>query len=252
MMEFEKKLLLSKDEYDYLMDRFGYESPLIKKPITTQINYYFDTDDFSMDRQNTTCRVRLKNEKCKATMKRHSSNGDQSFETEMEMYNGLESNAFTDMGLKLQGKLVTERCVLFKDNTCEAVLDKNEYLGHTDYELEIEYDTGAENRAQTIFRMFSDALTLRKWILIYEESHNDLSKVPSKSNRFFKRKSARKINTALYDNDHRVKDDFYDPDDYMSDYYGAIFPWDDGFKTDTDFSKASCSCFYDPHQYNNC
>ena len=33
MTELEKKLLLSKDEYDYLMEHFGYENPLIQKPI---------------------------------------------------------------------------------------------------------------------------------------------------------------------------------------------------------------------------
>ena len=57
----------------------------------------------------------------------------------MEIRNGLESNAFTDMGLKLQGELVTKRCIVFKDADCEVVLDKNEYLGHKDFELEIEY-----------------------------------------------------------------------------------------------------------------
>ena len=73
MTELEKKLLLTEDEYDYLMERFGYGSPLIQKPIVTQINYYFDTDDFSMNRRNTTCRIRLKGGKYRATMKRHSS-----------------------------------------------------------------------------------------------------------------------------------------------------------------------------------
>lgn len=69
MAELEKKLLLTEDEYDYLMEHFGYESPLIRKPIVTQINYYFDTDDFSMNRQNTTCRIRLKDGKYKVTIK---------------------------------------------------------------------------------------------------------------------------------------------------------------------------------------
>ena len=139
MTELEKKLLLTEDEYDYLMELLCYESPLIQKPITTQVNYYFDTDDFSMNLQNTTCRIRLKDGKYKATMKKHASGGDQSTETEMEIYDGLESNSFTKMGLTLQGELITKRCIVFKDTNCEAVLDKNEYLGHTDYELEIEY-----------------------------------------------------------------------------------------------------------------
>ena len=32
MTELEKKLLLTEDEYDYLMEHLGYESPLIQNP----------------------------------------------------------------------------------------------------------------------------------------------------------------------------------------------------------------------------
>lgn len=227
MTELEKKLMLTEDEYDYLMERFGYESPLIKKPITTQINYYFDTDDFLMNRQNTTCRIRLKDGKYKATMKKHSSGGDQSTETEMEIRNGLESNAFTDMGLKLQGKLVTKRCVVFKDANCEAVLDKNEYLGHKDFELEIEYTPDHKNDAQEILKIFKE-LTRRDCFPAYKESLKKAHDVTSKSSRFFERKCGTKAvsqTSAFYSaSDHNAKSDYPDPDDYMRDYLGSIMP----------------------------
>ena len=64
MTELEKKLLLLKEEYNYLFRIFG-DSKNIKK----QINYYFDTDDFSMNKQNVTCRIRLKDGKYKGTIK---------------------------------------------------------------------------------------------------------------------------------------------------------------------------------------
>ena len=223
MTELEKKLLLTEEEYDYLMEHFGYESPLISIPITTQVNYYFDTDDFSMNRQNTTCRIRLKDGKYKATMKRHSTGEDQSTETEMEIYNGLESNAFTDMGLKLQGELITKRCVAFKDSNCEAVLDKNEYLGQTDYELEIEYKQEHEKDAQAILKIFQDMLTRRKCFLAYKENLKDVPDVPSKSSRFFERmsitKSSKQASTS--DKTHSNTDavDYSDPDVYMRDCF---------------------------------
>ena len=181
MTELEKKLLLTEDEYDYLMEQFGYENPLIQKSIVTQINYYFDTDDFSMNRQNTTCRIRLKDGKYRATMKKHSSSADQSTEIEMEIYNGLDRNAFINMGLKLQGELITKRCVVLKDANCEAVLDKNKYLGHTDYELEIEYASGHENDAWEILKIFKEMLTHHQGFIAYEGTPD----VPSKSSRFF-------------------------------------------------------------------
>ena len=254
MTELEKKLLLTEDEYDYLMEHFGYESPLIQKPIVTQINYYFDTDDFSMNRQNTTCRIRLKNGKYKATMKKHASSGNQSTETEMEIYNGLESNAFTDMGLKLQGELVTKRCVVFKDKSCEAVLDKNEYLDHKDFELEIEYTEDHEKDAQAILKVFRDMLTRRKCFLAYKESLKDVSDVPSKSSRFFERISSTKptSQSPAFDPSKSYNSifDYSDPDDYMHDYFDSMMPDESVCLSCGNFDGYSCqspsgSCYYE-------
>ena len=62
MIELEKKLIISKEEYDYLIEHFGYDNQHCRKPIIKQINYYFDTDDLLMNAQNITCRIRLKTE----------------------------------------------------------------------------------------------------------------------------------------------------------------------------------------------
>ena len=254
MTELEKKLLLTEDEYDYLMEHLGYDSPLIPKPITTQVNYYFDTDDFSMNRQNTTCRIRLKDGKYKATMKKHASSGNQSTETEMEIRNGLESNAFTDMGLKLQGELVTKRCVVLKDANCEAVLDKNEYLGQTDYELEIEYTQDHENDAQAILKVFRDILTRRKCFLAYKESLKDAPDVPSKSSRFFERMSSTKAvsqaRASVSSKSYNSTFDYSDPDDYMHDYFDSMMPGESVCMSCGNFDGYSCqspsgSCYYE-------
>lgn len=254
MTELEKKLLLTEDEYDYLMEHLGYESPLIQKPVTTQVNYYFDTDDFSMHRQNTTCRIRLKDGKYKATMKKHASDGDQSTETEMEIRNGLESNAFTDMGLKLQGELVTKRCIVFKDADCEVVLDKNEYLGHKDFELEIEYTPDHEKDAQAILKIFKDMLTRRKCFLVYKESLKEATDVPSKSSRFFERMSntrpdAQSTAVDASRNDNSIFD-YSDPDDYMHDYFDSMMPGESVCLSCGNFDGYSCqspsgSCYYE-------
>lgn len=188
MTELEKKLLLSKDEYDYLMEHFGYDDPLIQKPIVTQINYYFDTDDFSMNQQGTTCRIRLKDGKYKAIMKKHFANTDQSTETEMDIYTGLDNNAFTNMGLKLQGELVTERCIILKNEIFEVALDKNEYLGYTDYELEIEYLPHYKENAQALLSSLHTMLIRKKSFLPYRRGDMQMPHVPNKSNRFFERR----------------------------------------------------------------
>ena len=181
MTELEKKLLLTKDAYDCLMEHFGYENPLLQKPTIKQINYYFDSDDLSMNRQNITCRIRLKDGKYKGTLKQHTTASDYSTEIEMEVHDGIHDNAFTDMGLKLQGKLITERCVIFQNAACKAVLDKNDYLGYTDYELELEYSPGHEKDARDFLQMTVDTLR-RKCFLAYKHY---APSVPSKSTRFF-------------------------------------------------------------------
>ena len=189
MIEFEKKMLLSKDEYEYLIERFDCKSHSTSSTNIKQINYYFDTDDFSMNRKNITCRIRLKNGKYKATMKQHSSNSDKSTETEMEIYDGLKNNAFTNMGLKLQGSLSTDRYIILKDFNYNVVLDKNEYLGHKDYELEIEYTPEYEKNAKFLLQMFQNMLMRRKCFLAYQERFSNISNVPNKANRFFDRKA---------------------------------------------------------------
>lgn len=186
MTECEKKLLLSEEAYNALMEQFSSS----RKPIVTQVNYYFDTDDFAMNRQDTTCRIRLKDGQYQATMKRHAAGTDQSTEAEMEIYAGLDHNAFTDMGLKLWGALTTHRCVLLKNPHLEVVLDRNEYLGYTDYELEIEYLPEYEKEARAVLKEVEKALQ-RKRSPIY--NIGIFSAGLNKSKRFFKRMKAAEV-----------------------------------------------------------
>ena len=177
MNEFEKKLLLSKEEYDHLKEYFGHDGLTTSKLVIKQINYYYDTDDLSMNRQNTTCRIRFKEGEYKGTIKRHSIDFDHSTETDIAVYDGIIKNAFIDMGLTLKGELFTERRMIWKDTACEVVLDKNIYLDHEDYELEIEYEPMFEQDAA---RNFKKILNLLK-------THIPSQRVQSKSERFFAR-----------------------------------------------------------------
>ena len=184
MIEHEKKLLLSKDEYEYLLVGLGKDKPIVK-----QTNYYFDTENLSMNSQNTTCRIRLKDGKYKGTIKKHASNANYSTETEIAVRNGIHDNAFVDMGLILQGNLVTERLILFKNDVCEVVLDKNSYLGYIDYELEIEYLPEYEQTALVALKVFFDLLQYKFPFLTESSLRKRIENVCSKSKRFFERKS---------------------------------------------------------------
>ena len=182
VIELEKKILLTRDQYTYLLNLFGNNKPTVR-----QVNYYFDTDDLSMNKQNITCRIRLKDGKYMGTVKRHTSNSDYSTEVEVDVHNGVYDNTFTDMGLKLQGELITERCVILRNHVCEVVLDKNEYLGHTDFEMEIEYEASFEQQAIRVFDMIRECLMKNFSDSQFSVIDNFNHKVPSKSKRFFNR-----------------------------------------------------------------
>ncbi len=177
MTEREKKHLLTEEQYRVLLERFGQG-----KPVFEQVNYYFDTDDLAMNRRSITCRIRLKNGRYKGTIKRHRTGTDHSTETEIEVRDGIRENAFVDMGLHLKGQLVTERHVIQKDAYCEVVLDKNDYLGITDYELEVEYLPGGETAAGETIRAIAEVLQCGTHV---KRGSRDSAK--SKSERFFRK-----------------------------------------------------------------
>ena len=57
MLEHEKKIMLTEDEYlSILMLMCKYA------PMQTQTNYYFDNDDLLMNEKGITCRIRAKDE----------------------------------------------------------------------------------------------------------------------------------------------------------------------------------------------
>ena len=179
MTELEKKLLLSKEEFELLMKHFGFDAKTPSEPIVKQTNYYYDTDDLLMNQKNITCRIRFKDGKYKGTIKQHLPGSEHSTETDIEVYDGITKNTFIDMGLNLKGELLTERHIVLKDATCEVVLDRNTYLDHEDYELEIEYAPMCEQYAARILQTIINLLKINL----------PSQRIPSKSERFFERYS---------------------------------------------------------------
>lgn len=184
MLELEKKILLTEKEYIALAMN------LCKSvPVLMQTNYYFDTEDYSMNKKEITCRIRAKNGKFKSTVKRHYT-GDEDCSTEIdgEVKDYFDLDAFKDMGLILQGSLVTERIVMHKEKFCKAVIDRNTYLGFTDYELEIEYIEGHGDEAMHIIKDIAKKISNYLKFYPAEEFLTRIGKSKSKSERFFERK----------------------------------------------------------------
>ena len=191
MIEHEKKIRLTEEEYHYLMRYIGNCLPTVR-----QVNHYFDTDDFSMNQKGVTCRIREKNGVLKATYKDHrQGKAFCSKEISCCVSNGLTDNDFTDMGLQYQGCLETYRTVILKQSFCTMVLDRNEYFGMTDYELEAEYTEGYEDRVTDCIRELFEFLGFIEKSDGFAPINVRIAQSKSKSERFFERKSCLQLQT---------------------------------------------------------
>lgn len=228
MLEFEKKWLLTQAEYEVLKSRFAGNSST-----TVQTNYYFDTDDCSMNRQGITCRIRGKNGRYRVTIKNHRVNcNDCSHEATIAETTQFDVSVFYALGLQLQGELTTERTLLYEDAFCKMELDKNRFLGCTDYELEIEYTEGHVESVLAVLEQVAYALRsvneeiTAKWLYVHTNAQ-------SKSQRFFERKSklvegggrvqenADKSNVPndVSPEQPSEAEDLYNPDAYLKEYF---------------------------------
>ena len=167
--EHEIKYMLTGEEYAYLLKLF--EGLPQKREMHT--NHYYDTPGEKLREKNITLRIREKNGKTKGTVKRHFEDGrstEESFKTK-----GIpESMLFEGDRVCLAGELKTDRTTVFLSDTVMLMLDRNEYLGTTDFELELEYPEDFADKAE-------GALCLIKWLL----GRSGERHAQSKSERFF-------------------------------------------------------------------
>ncbi len=183
MLEYEKKIMLTADEYFSILMLVCRDVPL-----QTQTNYYFDNDDLSMNKKGITCRIRAKDGKYKTTVKNHNaSHPDCSTEVDLGENTEFDPQIFKVFGLHYLGKLTTDRVVIYKEATCEMVLDRNVYLGHTDFELEVEYCKDSERRAQVLIENIAEYLIATEQLTTIADFLVRIGQGGSKSHRFFKR-----------------------------------------------------------------
>lgn len=183
MLEYEKKIMLSADEYTAISAAFC--RGIVPK---TQTNYYFDNDELSMNQKGITYRIRAKDGKYTATIKSHNAqHPDCSVEVDLVEKTKFDPQIFGEFGVHYQGELVTERLILYKDSACEMVLDRNVYLGYTDFELEVEYDKESECCALRRIENISHFLVATEHLSGIDELLARIGQGGSKSQRFFER-----------------------------------------------------------------
>lgn len=176
LIEYEKKFLLTKEEYLKLISSLCVNiTPII------QTNHYYDTDNFELNDQGITCRIREKNNKFTATIKTHLS--DKSLEQSKIVTDENDISLFSNYNVDYQGKLTTHRTKLFCGDGYEIVIDRNEYLSTEDYELEAEYTNENEDVLTAPLKLISNILNID-----INDFYARSTESKNKSQRFFDRK----------------------------------------------------------------
>ena len=170
--ENEFKLMLVENEYNYLMSIF--RSIVVKSGLQT--NYYYDTMDGLLRKENVTVRVRQTADKLEGTVKRHLSAMGDSTEDHFPVSKVPQAIMLDHYPVWIRGALHTRRTVF---RVCEGItmmLDKNTYLDVIDYELEVEFSLPYRKQAEGVVQLVLSLLHRARVI-----------QPVSKSERFFRR-----------------------------------------------------------------
>ena len=159
MEEMEFKHMLTREEYCRIGEWMDGESA---PPIFVQINYYYDTDEYDLHREDITLRVRQTEGRLLCQCKYESGNSADGANIRTELEQEIRSlprkidpgDVFDHRRVRdlpktrLLGCLVTERRVYAVEPGGDVTLDRSHYLGHTDWELEIEYEESQAEQAR--------------------------------------------------------------------------------------------------------
>lgn len=159
MIENEFKVMLTAGQYEKLLKMYDFRT-------FSQTNYYFDTDTLEMSARRITVRVREVNGGFFLQMKLPTSVNfsrvelSKELKTLPETLSGLELTELSSVecpDVKRLGALKTTRSV-WKFDGGEIDLDRSQYFGKTDYELEIEFTD--EQAARAVMGEIADALNI--------------------------------------------------------------------------------------------
>lgn len=179
IMEYEKRVMLTEEQYFSLVSYYLRQNP--HHPFIDQTNYYFDTPDLFLKNNHAVLRVReISHQGSELTLKVKKEKGDEekshrlTFEQLSLLINENvfpKCDAIGDVihfgrplhDYVLLTKLKTRRLEI-KENDYLVVIDKNEYNGIIDYNLEIEAES--RTKAKEIILEFC-----KKFSLTYKEKY---------------------------------------------------------------------------------
>lgn len=140
--ETEYKFLVSKEQFEkyfeLLVKKYG------KATTKLQINYYYDTEGNTLNKNDVTVRVRQENDRLKWQIKRHTAKYGALYSSDeycgsLDFLPWIVKLNEINEELILKGSLITERRTINFGTGGKLCFDFNIYLGAYDYEIEVEY-----------------------------------------------------------------------------------------------------------------
>lgn len=135
--EIERKSIITKNEYENFIKYFFKK---LESNYKLQINYYYDTDNFSLNKKGDTLRIRQINDSLKLEYKYNKKIIDDTRickEVVKEVEYLPKTISINNTEYNQIGSLITDRTNYLYEEFVIS-LDKNYYLGIVDYEIEIE------------------------------------------------------------------------------------------------------------------
>ena len=181
MKEYEYKFVLRKDELEQIENCLCSGKPRY----ISQTNYYYDTEDYTLDKAKITCRIRESNNKLNGTIKIHGKTVESgNVEIPIKVNQVTERLNIGDIGLNLMGALHTERREFDFPDGLKLVLDENTYLGTSDCELELEFTDKTKEAADKLMKNIEFCLYQYCIMSSYDASYYNNCEHKSKSERF--------------------------------------------------------------------
>ena len=162
MIENEFKMKPTSEQYEKLLSQYKWDKTVV------QTNHYYDTDDLRLSDAHITCRVREIDGSYFLQMKFPAAREYSRVELEKPLSALPETISADDLlksdghdalpDVKRLGALTTTRSIK-RFNGAEIDLDKSEYFGITDFELEIEFTD--ETAARSLLAEITEKLSLQ-------------------------------------------------------------------------------------------
>lgn len=150
-IEYELKFLLPEVHFLQLVKSVESRYPNVIKKDKIQINYYFDSLDNYLNKNGITCRIRQIGSTLVGQIKQHcDAKTFASEEINFDVADFPQEIEYKKHLLVYQGNLVTMRSSYQIHPKLKIECDINYYLGHQDFEVEIEYESNAYDMARQV------------------------------------------------------------------------------------------------------